>query len=132
MEGLVIEVTDENGSPRISLNRAIDTEDFANVDERANAIIFILDDDDKGWTFRKGTDKKEYATLKVRFRLAEDMKKKLDKYSVMSPIWSYAMNLWKVHRFEIYAKDATEEKEKELKEAVKKVIENSIQMINQY
>lgn len=125
MSKLTVEVFDRKNSPKISLDREIEIDDFQNVDERNNALIFILGDDDKGWS--QMGDKQ---VLKVRFCLADEMKEKLEKYLTQAQIKSYAMNLWKVHRFEVKPKEATPEKEDELKGVVKKLIESSIQMIN--
>ena len=74
---------------------------------------------------------KDIAVLKVRFRLADEMKEKLTKYSKDAIIFSVAMNLWKVHRFEVKKNEATPEKEDELKELAMASIIKSIKLINQ-
>jgi hypothetical protein len=125
MSKLIVEVFDKKNSPVISLDRDIILDDFQNVDERNNAEIFIFGDDDKGWT-QMGNKQ----VLKIRFCMADELKEKLEKYLTQAQIKSYAMNLWKVHRFEVKENEATEAKEDELKGAVKKLIESSIQMIN--
>lgn len=125
MSKLTVCVFDKKNSPKITLDRDIDVEDFQNVDERSNAEIFILGDGEKGWS--QMGDKQ---VLKIRFCMAEELKEKLDKYLIQSQIKSYAMNLWKVHRFEVKANEATPEKEDELKLTTKKLILYSIQMIN--
>jgi hypothetical protein len=124
MENLIIEVFEKNHCPKLTPCRGIEIEDFANVDERQNALLFILEDD-KGWMLTG-----KMAILKIRFRLADEMKEKLDKYLSDATLKSYAMNLWKVHRFEVKKDESTPEKEDELKGVVKKLIEYSIQMIN--
>lgn len=124
MEKLIIEVFERKENPILSPNREINIDDFSNIDERNNAILFILEDD-KGWTYEG-----KKAILKIRFRLADDIKTKLDKYLKDGVIKSYALNLWKVHRFEVNKNEATPEKEDELKLQLKILIEKSINMIN--
>jgi len=124
MEKLILEVQEINKCPKLYLNRAIDITDLQNVDERPNILIFLMEDD-KGWTFLG-----KVAVLKVRFYLAEEIKEQLNNYLEDATIKGYALDLFKVHRFEVTKKEATPEKEIELKLKVKKLIESSIQKIN--
>lgn len=124
MPRLVVDVLVRNKCPKITFDREINTDDFSNVDEKPNAIFFILEED-KGWSFIG-----KIAVLKVRFDLADEMKDKLEKYLDDATLKSYAMNLWKVHRFEVKKNEATPEKEDELKEKVRQLVVRSIQMIN--
>lgn len=123
MGRLQIEIQEKKNNPILSPDRAINIDDIDNVDERSNALIFILEED-KGWAFEG-----KKAILKVRFCLAEEMKEKLNKYLKDGVVKSYAMNLWKVHRFEVDKNEATPEKEDEIKQQVVSLVEKSIKMI---
>ena len=118
-----IRVIDKNGKPLISLDGEITKEDICNVDEKPNALIFILDDD-KGWTFNG-----KKAKLQVRFRMADEFKEKMKDYLKDGTIWAYATQVFKVHTFEVQAFEATKEKEDEIKEWLVKILNKSLSQI---
>jgi len=121
---LEIEVIENNNSPKIYLSREIDIiNDFDNIDERPNMILFIMDLE-QGWKFLK-----DKAILKVRFSKADEMKEKLAKYKDAVTV-SHRLNFTKVHSFEVDKKDATQEKEYEIKEKLKLKLLQSINLIN--
>ena len=121
---LSIDIVDTHKCPKLSLNRELTINDLANVDERCNALIFLLDDD-KGWTYEG-----KKAVLKIRFKLADEMKEKF-KQNSDAITQGLAMNLWKVHRFEVKTTEANPDKEDELKAKVVEIINDSIKKLNQ-
>lgn len=124
MEKLNIDIFNTHNCPKISLSRDITINDIANIDERNNALLFILDDD-KGWTIEG-----KKAILKIRFKLADEIKEKLNNNTDAVTL-SFAMNFWKVHRYEVKSSEATPEKEDELKARLLELLKISMTMINQ-
>lgn len=121
---LVIEILEKKKCPKILLNRPVEIDDLRHVDDRDNVILFLMEEN-IGWTYLG-----KVAVLKLRFSLAEEIKQELEKYLDDAVVKGYALNLWKVHRFEVKKNEATSEKEEELKRQLLKIIEASINKIN--
>jgi len=127
MDDLEIKVhEDQNKNIRISYNREVTPDDLAKVDERENALLFILGQDDRGWRYSGNK-----AFFKVRLKNVDELYKELIKLQKPNSLATiYISQLWKVHKLEVTKSEVTRELEEIFMKKTIQTINDAIKQVN--